>query len=97
MPQLDPTQLDRPNRDGQAKTLTRREWEVADLITQGLSNEQIAQRLVVTPGTVANSDSEAELLDGMAGQPSPSTRPSTSPMCVRHTAFRHQRSLAQRR
>ena len=34
--------------------LTRREQEVAALISQGLSNDEIAQQLVVTPGTVAN-------------------------------------------
>src|SRR3954451_21229052 len=34
--------------------LTRRESEVADLIARGLTNEQIAEQLVVTPGTVAN-------------------------------------------
>jgi DNA-binding CsgD family transcriptional regulator len=40
--------------DGRIEPLTPREREVADLITQGLSNEQIAQHLVLTPGTVAN-------------------------------------------
>ena len=40
--------------DGYAEPLTRREQEVAELIAQGLTNEQIAQRLVLTPGTVAN-------------------------------------------
>jgi DNA-binding CsgD family transcriptional regulator len=34
--------------------LTRRQQEVAACIAQGLSNEQIAQRLVLTPGTAAN-------------------------------------------
>ena len=34
--------------------LTPREQEVAELVAQGLSNEQIAQRLVLTCGTVAN-------------------------------------------
>src|SRR6266542_872614 len=34
--------------------ITTREREVAELIAQGLSNEQIAERLVLTPGTVAN-------------------------------------------
>jgi DNA-binding CsgD family transcriptional regulator len=34
--------------------LTKRESEVADLIARGLTNDQIAQQLVVTAGTVAN-------------------------------------------
>lgn len=34
--------------------LTRRQQEVAAYISEGLTNEQIAQRLVLTPGTVAN-------------------------------------------
>ena len=34
--------------------LTRRQQEVAACIAEGLTNEEIAQRLVVTPGTVAN-------------------------------------------
>jgi DNA-binding CsgD family transcriptional regulator len=34
--------------------LTKREIEVADLIARGLTNEQIAEKLVLTPGTVAN-------------------------------------------
>ena len=33
---------------------TRRQQEVAACIAEGLSNEEIAQRLVLTPGTVAN-------------------------------------------
>src|SRR5215217_5723806 len=40
-------------QDGQM-WLTGRESEVADLIARGLTNEQIAVQLVVTPGTVAN-------------------------------------------
>jgi DNA-binding CsgD family transcriptional regulator len=40
-------------RDGQG-WLTRRESEVADLIARGLTNDQIAQQLVLTAGTVAN-------------------------------------------
>jgi DNA-binding CsgD family transcriptional regulator len=34
--------------------LTQREYEIAQLIAHGLSNYQIAERLVVSPGTVAN-------------------------------------------
>jgi DNA-binding NarL/FixJ family response regulator len=34
--------------------LTRRQQEVAACIAEGLTNQQIAQRLVLTPGTVAN-------------------------------------------
>jgi predicted ATPase/DNA-binding CsgD family transcriptional regulator/DNA-binding XRE family transcriptional regulator len=39
--------------DGLPGNLTRREHDVADLIGQGLTNRQIAERLVVTPRTVA--------------------------------------------
>jgi DNA-binding NarL/FixJ family response regulator len=34
--------------------LTRRQQEVAGCIAEGLTNQEIAQRLVLTPGTVAN-------------------------------------------
>lgn len=34
--------------------LTRRQQEVASCLAEGLTNEQIARRLVLTPGTVAN-------------------------------------------
>lgn len=34
--------------------LTRRELEIAALVADGLSNEEIAERLVLAPGTVAN-------------------------------------------
>src|SRR4051812_30616387 len=34
--------------------MTARETEVAELIAEGLTNDQIAQRLVVTTGTAAN-------------------------------------------
>lgn len=40
--------------DGLVQWLTPREYEIAELIAEGLSNEQIAQRLVLSPGTVAN-------------------------------------------
>jgi DNA-binding CsgD family transcriptional regulator len=42
-------------------TLTQRQLEVAVLITNGYSNQQIAEQLVLTPGTVANHI--AQLLD----------------------------------
>jgi DNA-binding NarL/FixJ family response regulator len=34
--------------------LTRRQTEIAQLIAHGLSNEEIARQLVLTPGTVGN-------------------------------------------
>ena len=34
--------------------LTRRQFEVAELIAAGFSNDQIARKLVLTPGTVGN-------------------------------------------
>jgi DNA-binding NarL/FixJ family response regulator len=34
--------------------LSPREWDVAELIAQGFTNQQIATQLVLTPGTVAN-------------------------------------------
>jgi DNA-binding NarL/FixJ family response regulator len=34
--------------------LTGRQYEVARLIAQGMSNDEIARRLVLTPGTVGN-------------------------------------------
>jgi DNA-binding CsgD family transcriptional regulator len=37
-----------------ARPLTARQMEIAALIARGLSNEQIAQELVLTPGTVGN-------------------------------------------
>jgi DNA-binding CsgD family transcriptional regulator len=39
---------------GAASPLTRREQEVAGLIAHGLTNRQIAERLVITEGTAAN-------------------------------------------
>jgi predicted ATPase/class 3 adenylate cyclase/DNA-binding CsgD family transcriptional regulator len=39
---------------GGATALTRREREVAALITRGLTNRQIAEQLVITEGTAAN-------------------------------------------
>ena len=42
------------SHDGRSAWLTPREQEIAALLAQGLSNQQIAERLVLTPGTVAN-------------------------------------------
>jgi DNA-binding CsgD family transcriptional regulator len=39
---------------GRSAWLTPREQDVAALLGRGLSNQQIAERLVLTPGTVAN-------------------------------------------
>ena len=49
----EPDQLDREAGDEVAK-LTRRQQEVAICVAEGLSNDEIASRLVLTPGTVAN-------------------------------------------
>jgi DNA-binding NarL/FixJ family response regulator len=39
--------------DGQRRAeLTSREWEILTLLRKGLSTEQVAQRLFITPGTV---------------------------------------------
>ena len=42
------------NLDGYFGELTAREHEVAQLVSQGLTNEQIARQLVLSQGTVAN-------------------------------------------
>jgi DNA-binding CsgD family transcriptional regulator len=54
MPQYDRAELGSSNNHPSAQPITAREQEVAELIAQGLSNDQIAERLVLTPGTVAN-------------------------------------------
>ncbi|MBD2762241.1 LuxR family transcriptional regulator [Kocuria sp. cx-455] len=38
--------------DADIAPLTRKEWEVAELVAQGLTNRQVAQELVVSPRTV---------------------------------------------
>jgi DNA-binding NarL/FixJ family response regulator len=53
MPQRGPTDSSR-SHDAGPGLITPREQEVAELIAHGLSNQQIAERLVLTPGTVAN-------------------------------------------
>jgi len=40
------------NGNGSAKTLSRRESEILTLLTQGLTGEEIAKRLVLSPETV---------------------------------------------
>ena len=37
--------------DAEAPALTRREWQICELIAEGLSNRQIAERLVISPRT----------------------------------------------
>lgn len=52
-----PESSDRARRTGTflpPSRLTRRQFEVAGLIAEGLTNAQIAQRLVLTTGTVGN-------------------------------------------
>ena len=39
-------------RSQRPTALTSREWEIMDLLRQGLSTEEVAKRLFVTPGTV---------------------------------------------
>jgi DNA-binding NarL/FixJ family response regulator len=42
-----------PSSNGKLETLTRRESEVLDLLAEGLRQEDIAERLVISPKTVA--------------------------------------------
>jgi DNA-binding NarL/FixJ family response regulator len=42
-----------PSSNGKLEVLTRRESEVLDLLAEGLSQEEIADRLVISPKTVA--------------------------------------------
>jgi len=42
-----------PRSNGKLETLTQRESEVLDLLAEGLGQEDIADRLVITPKTVA--------------------------------------------
>jgi DNA-binding NarL/FixJ family response regulator len=37
-----------------ARLLTRRQWEIAACLAEGLTNEEIAERFGLEPGTVAN-------------------------------------------
>src|SRR3954447_22750906 len=56
MEQYERDAVDRGRREAgeEVGRLTRRQQEVVICIAEGLTNEQIAQRLVLTPGTVAN-------------------------------------------
>ncbi|MDV6247806.1 helix-turn-helix transcriptional regulator [Rhodococcus opacus] len=38
-------------RIGNATTLTKREWQVAELVSEGLTNRAIADKLVISPRT----------------------------------------------
>jgi DNA-binding CsgD family transcriptional regulator len=48
------TEVARTTAEQVLDLLTRRQQEVAGLVAQGLTNAEIAERLVLTPGTVAN-------------------------------------------
>ena len=74
------TRDERPRRaQGPLATLTSREWETLDLMRQGLSTAQIAERLFVSPVTVrthvsailrklqvSNRDAAVQVLEGAA-------------------------------
>jgi DNA-binding NarL/FixJ family response regulator len=49
---LAPAVAPTPARDSASDTLTAREREIASMMAEGLSNHDIAQRLVITEGTV---------------------------------------------
>jgi DNA-binding NarL/FixJ family response regulator len=49
---LTPAAVQEPARQSASDTLTAREREIATLVADGLSNRDVAQRLVITEGTV---------------------------------------------
>jgi DNA-binding NarL/FixJ family response regulator len=78
------------NADGRKVTFTPREWEVLDLLLNGLSTREIAERLVVRPITVRRHVSDVvaklrvssradavELLRGQHGAPRHRSGPDT--------------------
>jgi DNA-binding CsgD family transcriptional regulator len=72
-----------------SRQLTRREREIAELIAEGLSNEQIADRLVLRRGTVANH--VAHILDKLGLQ---SRVQVAVTIAVQKTSRRSERVLA---
>jgi DNA-binding CsgD family transcriptional regulator len=63
--------------------LTPRERQVAELVAQGLTNEQIAQHLVITPGTAANHVRHILTKLGLHSRVQLATRIVTSPSAGR--------------
>ena len=53
-----------PGTPALTNPLTKREWEIAELVTQGLGNREIAERLVLAKRTV---DSHIEHIFGKLG------------------------------
>jgi DNA-binding NarL/FixJ family response regulator len=49
---LTPAAAQEPARQSASDTLTAREREIANLVADGLSNRDIAERLAITEGTV---------------------------------------------